>query len=114
MVFDLGLSSIQLKNLKRGFSFKSKDKLDMSMGLSDISAEEVVNNFSEHKLKLIIKILGEEKDASKIAKNIIKARSIKKIIKVDQLVEIIEKSKKPNYKKKLIQAPKLFKLLEYL
>ena len=100
MVFDLGLSSIQLTNFKRGFSFKSKDKLDMSMGLSDISAEEVVNNFSEDKLKLIIKILGEEKDASKIAKNIIKARSIKKIRKVDQLVEIIENSKKPNYKKK--------------
>ena len=46
----------------------------MSMGLSDISAEEVVNNCSEQKLKLIIKILGEEKDASKIAKNIIKFR----------------------------------------
>ena len=111
VVFDLGLSSIQLKNFKRGFSFKSKDKLDMSMGLSDISAEEVVNNFSEHKLKLIIKILGEEKDASKIAKNIIKARSIKKIIKVDQLVEIIEKSKKPNYKKKINPSTKTFQAL---
>ena len=40
----------------------------MSMGLSTISAEEVVNNFSEQKLKSIIKILGEEKDASRIAK----------------------------------------------
>ena len=111
VVFDLGLSSIQLKNLERGFSFKSKDKLDMSMGLSDISAEEVVNNFSEQKLRLIIKVLGEEKDASRIAKNIIKARSIKKIKKVDQLVEIIEKSKKPNYKKKINPSTKTFQAL---
>tara|TARA_A100001011_G_scaffold393441_1_gene483275 strand:- start:659 stop:1672 length:1014 start_codon:yes stop_codon:yes gene_type:complete len=111
VVFDLGLSSIQLKNLERGFSFKSKDKLDMSMGLSDISAEEVVNNFSEQKLKVIIKVLGEEKDASKIAKNIIKARSIKKIKKVDQLVEVIKKSKKPDYKKKINPSTKTFQAL---
>ena len=50
-------------------------------------------------LKSIIKILGEEKEASKIAKNIVKARSKKKITKVDQLVEIIEKSKKKNFLK---------------
>ena len=78
IIFDLGLSSIQLNNLKRGFSFKSKEKLDMTMGLSNISAQEVINNLSEKKLKLIIKILGEEKEASKIAKNIVKARSKKK------------------------------------
>ena len=94
VIFDLGLSSIQLNNLKRGFSFKSSDKLDMTMGLSNISAQDVVNNLSENELKLIIKILGEEKEASKIAKNIVKARSIKKITKVNDLVKIIEKSKK--------------------
>ena len=94
IIFDLGLSSIQLNNLKRGFSFKSSDKLDMTMGLSNISAQDVVNNLSENELKLIIKILGEEKEASRIAKNIVKARSIKKITKVNDLVKIIEKSKK--------------------
>ena len=94
IIFDLGLSSIQLNNLERGFSFNSKETLDMSMGLSPTSAEEVINNFSEQKLKSIIKILGEEKDASRIAKNIIKTRLGKKITKVDQLVEIIKKSKK--------------------
>ena len=55
----------------------------MSMGLSKTSAEEVINNFSEQGLRSIIKILGEEKEASRIVKNIIKARQIKKITKVD-------------------------------
>ncbi len=111
ILFDLGLSSIQLKNLKRGFSFKSKEKLDMSMGLSKISAEDVVNNFSEQKLKSIIKVLGEEKDASRIAKNIIKNRTINKITRVDQLVKIIEKSKKKNYANKLNPSTKTFQAL---
>ena len=110
-IFDLGLSSFQLKNLKRGFSFKSKDKIDMTMGLSDISAQEVINNLSETDLKLIIKILGEEKDASRIAKNIVKTRSIKKITKVDQLVEIIEKSKKKNFLSKINPSTKTFQAL---
>ena len=53
------------------------------------SLEDVINNFSEEKLKLIIKIFGEEKEAAKIAKNIVKARSICKITKTEQLVNII-------------------------
>ena len=110
-IFDLGLSSFQLKNLKRGFSFKSKDKIDMTMGLSDISAQEVINSLSEKDLKLIIKILGEEKDASRIAKNIVKTRSIKKITKVDQLVKIIEKSKKKNFSSKINPSTKTFQAL---
>jgi len=111
VIFDLGLSSIQLNNLERGFSFNSKEKLDMSMGLSSTSAEEVVNNFSEQKLKSIIKIFGEEKDASRIARNIIKTRLAKKITKVDQLVAIIEKSKKKNYANKINPSTKTFQAL---
>ena len=111
IIFDLGLSSIQLNNLKRGFSFKSKDKLDMAMGLTDFSAHEVVNNLSETQLKLIIKTLGEEKEASKIAKNIVKARLIKKISRADELVKIIEKSKKRNFSSKINPCTKTFQAL---
>ena len=93
----MGLSSIQLNNLERGFSFRSKKKLDMTMGLSDTTAFEVVNNLSEKELKLIIKIFGEEREASKIAKNIVIARK-EKISTVDELVKIIEKSKKKFFK----------------
>ena len=66
IIFDLGLSSIQLDDLERGFSFKSNKKLNMTMGINEISALEVINNLDEEDLKLIIKILGDEKEASKI------------------------------------------------
>ena len=105
------MSSIQLNNLQRGFSFKSKDKLDMSMGLTDISAEEVINKFSEIELKLIIKIFGEEKEASKIARNIVESRKIEKITRVDELVKIIEKSKKKNFYQKINPSTKTFQAL---
>ncbi len=111
VIFDLGLSSLQLNNFTRGFSFKSKERLDMTMGLASTSAQDVINKLSEQELKLIIKIFGEEKDAFKIAKNIVKARSEKKITKVNELVSIIEKSKKRNYASKINPSTKTFQAL---
>ena len=111
IIFDLGLSSIQLNDLDRGFSFKSTERLDMSMGLNQISAQDAINNLSELDLKLIIKILGEEKEAARIAKNIVKFRNEKKIIKVKDLVQIIEKSKKKNYANKINPCTKTFQAL---
>tara|TARA_B100000886_G_scaffold297768_1_gene225615 strand:- start:6177 stop:7184 length:1008 start_codon:yes stop_codon:yes gene_type:complete len=110
IIFDLGLSSIQLNDFKRGFSFRSKEKLDMKMGLSDKSAEDVINNLSESQLTMIIKILGEEKEAKIIAKNIVKARLTKKITRVNELAEIIQKSKK-QYSKKINPSTKTFQAL---
>ena len=111
IIFDLGLSSIQLNNFKRGFSFNSKESLDMKMGLSEISAQEVVNNLSETELKMVIKFLGEEKEAYKIARNIVKARSEKRITKVQELVSIIENSKKKNFHNKINPSTKTFQAL---
>ncbi len=111
IIFDLGLSSIQLNNLERGFSFKSKKKLDMSMGLNKISAFNVINNLPEKDLKSVIKILGEEKEATSIAKNIVKHRGIEKITNTSELVKIIEKSKKKNYFSKINPCTKTFQAL---
>ena len=83
----------------------------MTMGLTDVSAEEVVNNLSESQLNLIIKIFGDEKESSKIAKNIVIARSEKKISRVDELVKIIEKSKKKNLYSKINPSTKTFQAL---
>ena len=111
IIFDLGLSTIQLDDLERGFSFKSHKKLNMTMGLNEISAMEAINNLSEADLKLIIKNLGDEKEASKIAKNIVKHRNIKKITSTDTLVKIIEKSKKKNFLNKINPCTKTFQAL---
>tara|TARA_B100001057_G_scaffold10117_1_gene9573 strand:- start:425 stop:1435 length:1011 start_codon:yes stop_codon:yes gene_type:complete len=111
IIFDLGLSSIQLDDLNRGFSFKSNEELDMSMGLNDISALDVINKLSENQLKLVIKILGDEKEATKIAKNIVKQRKQKKISNTNELVRIIEKSKKKNYSSKINPCTKTFQAL---
>ena len=111
IIFDLGLSSIQLNDLERGFSFKSNENLDMSMGLNQISAKEVINKLSELELRLIIKIFGEEKEAGRIARNIVKFRSKKEITKVNDLVEIIKKSKKKNYESKINPCTKTFQAL---
>ena len=66
----------------------------MSMGLNDFSALEVVNNLSETHLKSIIKVLGDEKEANKISKNIVKQRKVKQITNTADLVKIIHESKK--------------------
>ncbi len=111
VIFDLGLSSIQLNDLERGFSFKSEKKLDMAMGLNKYSALEVINNLSELDLKLIIKYLGDEKEASKIAKNIVKQRNTRRITNTIDLVKIIEKSKRLNFSKKINPCTKTFQAL---
>ena len=113
IIFDLGLSSIQLDNLSRGFSFKSKSELNMSMGQTEISAKEVLNTYSSKDLKDIIKIFGEEVDASKISRNIVNERTKNNIKTTDELVKIIKKSKKKNFKKinestKTFQAIRIF------
>ena len=110
VIFDLGLSSIQLDDLERGFSFNSENKLNMAMGLNEITALDAINNLSELDLKLVIKILGDEKEASKIAKNIVRHRSTKKISSTLDLVKIIQKSKK-NYSKKINPCTKTFQAL---
>ena len=111
IIFDLGVSSFQLDNMNRSFSFKSTSRLDMSMGLSKNNAFNVINFTSGENLKNIIKILGEEKEASKIAKNIIRERKIKNIETASELAKIILQSKKKDYKKKIDPSTQTFQAL---
>ncbi len=111
IIFDLGLSSLQIFNLKRGFSFNSKESPDMRMGLNSINAQEVLNNFNLKTLTDIFKLLGEEKDGFRIARNIVKARKKKAISSIDELVNIIKRSKRNNFKKKINISTKAFQAI---
>tara|TARA_B100000131_G_scaffold319633_1_gene365927 strand:- start:10 stop:1023 length:1014 start_codon:yes stop_codon:yes gene_type:complete len=111
IIFDLGISSLQIFNLDRGFSFNSKGNVDMGMGLNKISAYEVLNNFSLGTLNDIFKFLGEEKESFRIATNIVKAREKKEISSTPDLVEIIKKSKKQDFKKKINVSTKTFQAI---
>ena len=73
-MFDLGLSSNQLADSKRGFSFDKKGPLDMSMGKSKLTASDIINKYSEKEIADIIFNFGEEKLAKKIAKKIVEYR----------------------------------------
>ena len=111
VIFDLGLSSMQILNLDRGFSFNSKSRIDMRMGLNSISANEVINSFSQSTLNDIFKFFGEEKESFKISKNIINERKTSPIISSLDLARIIKKSKKKDFNKKINVSTKAFQAL---
>ena len=109
IIFDLGYSTTQIKDPKKGLSFNSLGDLNMQMGLNDFSAKEAINKLNEKDLEKIFKFFGEEKYAKKIASSIVKQRSINKI-DTKSLVELIEKNKKKkNFK--IHSATKVFQAL---
>ena len=93
ILLDLGVSSYQLDERNRGFSYLGENELDMRMDKSqELSAKEVVNTYSEENLANIIYEYGEERFSRQIAKNICEYRKSKEIQTTKELVEIIEKS----------------------
>lgn len=91
---DLGVSSYQIDNPERGFSYMAADApLDMKMDSSQsFSAKDVVNDYGEYELFAVLRDLGEEPFAKVIARNIVNARATKPIETCGELVDIIEKS----------------------
>ncbi len=96
IIFDLGLSSIQLLDNQRSFSFNSKSFLNMEMGINKYTAYNVINSLDKRYLSNIIKIFGEEKDG-KIIANAINKHRIKNLIKTSEELSKIIKSAKKNY-----------------
>lgn len=91
ILFDLGVSSVELDEASRGFSYIKDAKLDMRMDQkSDFSAYDVVNSYDEAKLSKIFKIYGEEKNANRIARKIVEQRSIKPIETTLELANLID------------------------
>jgi 16S rRNA (cytosine1402-N4)-methyltransferase len=97
VLMDLGVSSWQIDNFDRGFSYRSRDsRLDMRMDAEQsLSAYEVVNDYGEEQLYKIIRDYGEENFAKKIAFNICKYRQVKPIETTGELIDVIERSMPP-------------------
>jgi len=112
IIFDLGVSSNQIDNPERGFSFQHDGPLDMKMGSTNLNAFEVINSFDEKKLADIFYQFGEEKYSRKIANNIVINRTKKTIQNTLELSEIIKKSVPVrNNFKKIHPATKTFQAL---
>ena len=92
IVFDLGISSMQVDQAERGFSFNKEAKLDMRMSQNGLSAWDVVNNYSEEDLADIIYYYGEEILSRRIAKNIVHNRKLNPINTTLELAKIIHAS----------------------
>lgn len=113
ILMDIGVSSTQLDDIERGFSYKYEAKLDMRMNRDlKISAWDVVNKFSEKEIADIIYKYGEEPKSRKIAKNIVEYRKNKNIDTTIELSNIviksIGKSMKKHPSKRTFQAIRIF------
>lgn len=89
VVFDIGVSSMQLDEAERGFSFSKEASLDMRMSQSGVSAADLVNTLKEEDLANLIYQFGEERKSRWIAKKIVEARKLKPITTTKELADII-------------------------
>ena len=111
ILFDLGVSTRQLKDIKRGFSFQNDGPLDMRMGESGKTAEEFLNSQNEKKIADVIFEYGEERFSRKIAKAIINYKKKKRIERTLELVEIVKSVKKPSKNRFINPATKTFQAI---
>ena len=112
VLFDLGVSSVQLDEAERGFSFHKDAKLDMRMDTDQsFSAYDVVNDYSKEELEKIFFNYGEEKYSRSIASAIVRERENKKIETTLELTEIIRESVPEKYRRTHHPARKVFQAI---
>lgn len=112
IIFDLGVSSPQLDEEERGFSYHKDARLDMRMDQDNpLSAYEVVNEYPKERLTQIFRDYGEEKYASSIASRIVKVREEKPIETTLELVDIIKQSVPEKVKREKNPSKKVFQAI---
>lgn len=111
ILLDLGVSSYQLDNGSRGFSYHTDAPLDMRMSMEGISARDIVNTYSEQQLSKILFEYGEEKFSRNIAANIIAARNEKPIETTLELAEIVKSSIPARFRREKNPCKKSFQAI---
>lgn len=111
ILLDLGLSSYELEDETRGFSFRGSEVLDMRFGATEKTAAYIINQYKEENLTRTFKEYGEERYAGQIAREIVTERKTQPISTTDQLVKIIEQVYKNKPKLKIHPATKVFQAL---
>ncbi len=102
-LLDLGVSSYQLDYGGGGFSFRFDEELDMRMDRSsDLTAGQILNEFSEEDIAMIIRLFGEERRAKLIAREIVRYRQRKRIERTGELVKLIDKVVPKRYRLKTL------------
>jgi 16S rRNA (cytosine1402-N4)-methyltransferase len=111
VVLDVGVSSMQLDEAERGFSFRLDGPLDMRMGRSGIDAATLVNNATARDLAAIIRIYGEERKAGRIARAIDRAREAEPILRTGKLADVIASAAGPAGTSRIHPATRTFQAL---
>ncbi len=111
ILMDLGVSSHQLDEAERGFSYHADAPLDMRMSRTGISAQDIVNTWPEQELTVILREYGEEKFAGRIAANIVRAREEAPILRTGQLADIIRNSVPQKFRRDKNPCKKTFQAI---
>ncbi len=111
ILMDLGVSSHQLDEAERGFSYHADAPLDMRMSQTGVSAQDIVGTWSEQELTRILRDYGEEKFAGRIAANIVRARETAPITRTGQLAEIVRESVPQKFRREKNPCKKTFQAI---
>ena len=116
IIFDLGLSSFQIDNPERGFSYRQDGLLKMTMGKNNVTAHDIVNKLDLKNLRDIFNLFGEDKDSGLIAKLIVQKRQDKEINSTKELAEIILRAKRYKNSKynKVDSCAKIFQAIRMI
>ena len=116
IIFDLGLSSFQIDNPERGFSYRQDGLLKMTMGKNNITAHDIVNKLDLKDLRNLFNLFGEDKDSGLIAKLIVQKRQDKEINSTKELAEIILRAKRYKNSKynKVDSCAKIFQAIRMI
>ncbi|MGJ8662795.1 MAG: 16S rRNA (cytosine(1402)-N(4))-methyltransferase RsmH [Marinicella sp.] len=112
VLFDFGVSSPQIDQAERGFSFQRNGPLDMRMDNSaGMTAADWVNSASADEMKRVFWRYGEEKNSGRIAREIVSARAEARITTTFELVDVIKRVNRPSYKDKKNPATRVFQAI---